>query len=363
MTIADIDSLRYQNVALDGGSGGGSYFFDRDSSGGGGGYSGGFDSGGFDFGGGYSGGFDFGSPEVADRVAEIISGNIGAQGGDRQGAELQGPPTALESAMSILSEGRQLNPAHIKALDASGFGNVTGFNLANPTQSVSEMAAAQKFASYLPRVIGLIAPPISTAMSLYDMAQGLISGKTSFAGTLLNTGLALAAKEIGISLPVAKDVLAGNFGSAAEKYLLGQITSGLSRETGIPSSLLGIALKESGIGSSISEGISSGINTFSSGIGDTFDASRDVGGYGAGETFGYGSTGESGESGGASAAAGRSETEPSGFGIRSLLAMGAMLDQQQQQKQQEDEVRRLMESAQAVPSYGPKETLMYGLEV
>jgi len=157
-------------------------------------------------------------------------------------------------------------PTALSALNDMGFGNLTGFNPNNPTQSIAEMVAANNMHSVLnatlPTIMSMLGPPgTGLAFNALNLAKGLESGQVTPGQGLLSLGLGA----IGVPGPVAS-ALQGNLGQAASGLAQSGLASAVGNTLGIPAPAAGLALNLSGIGPSIGQAVAGSVpSAFSTG--------------------------------------------------------------------------------------------------
>jgi len=155
-------------------------------------------------------------------------------------------------------------PTALSALNDMGFGNLTGFNPNNPTQSIAEMVAANNMHSVLnatlPTIMSMLGPPgTGLAFNALNLAKGLESGQVTPGQGLLSLGLGA----IGVPGPVAS-ALQGNLGQAASGLAQSGLASAVGNTLGIPAPAAGLALNLSGIGPSIGQAVAGSVPSASS---------------------------------------------------------------------------------------------------
>ena len=201
-------------------------------------------------------------PSVGDTVGQgAVSGPSGPYGGPQsidnaQVAAAISPTVAL--ATELATSPSQAYSLTIEALNDLGFGAVTGFNAANPTQSIAELQAAQNVAAAAPYALSFM-PGMGLARGLQTGAQlaaNLASGKLSPADVITDLGLTLASAFTGQSKGTLAAAARGDFGTAAMSAAKGAITSALAQHTGVPASIVGVGVNAvfSGIGSGVTSG-------------------------------------------------------------------------------------------------------------
>jgi hypothetical protein len=155
-------------------------------------------------------------------------------------------------------------PTALSALNDMGFGNLTGFNPNNPTQSIAEMVAANNMHSVLnatlPTIMSMLGPPgTGLAFNALNLAKGLESGQVTPGQGLLSLGLGA----IGVPGPVAS-ALQGNLGQAASGLAQSGLASAVGNTLGIPAPVAGLGLNLSGIGPSIGQAVAGSVPSASS---------------------------------------------------------------------------------------------------
>lgn len=155
-------------------------------------------------------------------------------------------------------------PTALSALNDMGFGNLTGFNPNNPTQSIAEMVAANNMHAALnavvPTIMSMLGPPgTGLAFNALNLAKGLESGQVTPGQGLLSLGLGA----IGVPGPVAS-ALQGNLGQAASGLAQSGLASAVGNTLGIPAPAAGLALNLSGIGPSIGQAVAGSVPSASS---------------------------------------------------------------------------------------------------
>lgn len=155
-------------------------------------------------------------------------------------------------------------PTALSALNDMGFGNLTGFNPNNPTQSIAEMVAANNMHSVLnatlPTIMSMLGPPgTGLAFNALNLAKGLESGQVTPGQGLLSLGLGA----LGVPGPVAS-ALQGNIGQAASGLVQSGLASAVGNTLGIPAPVAGLALNLSNIGPSIGQAVAGSVPSASS---------------------------------------------------------------------------------------------------
>lgn len=207
-------------------------------------------------------------PSVGDTVGQgAVSGPSSPYGGPQsidnaQVAAAISPTVALATELATSPE--QAFSLTVEALNDLGFGAVTGFNAANPTQSIAEMQAAQNVASGIQNIVVpalmAVVPGANTAMALGKGIAGLASGQISIGQSIANTAISLAASQMGLPVGTVTAMLNGNLGQAAANTAVGALNSAISSLTGIPAGIVGLGMNISGAGQFANQAISGAVN-------------------------------------------------------------------------------------------------------
>lgn len=217
-------------------------------------------------------------------------GSVGSVGGDTDASlGAAGVENAMDAiGLAGLPQDATVSPGgmtlgELSALSEMGFGNMTGVNPNNPTQSVNEALAAQNVHAALnfglPTVMGMAVPGFGPALSLAKGIGALTSGQISpaqFGGQL---GIAALSQATGIPTGVIGPALSGNIGQAATTAGLGLGQMALSQATGLPPGIVGLGMQAAlgGQPGAVGQGAAS--------IGNTAGGQIDFSGVGGSESY------------------------------------------------------------------------------
>jgi hypothetical protein len=172
---------------------------------------------------------DAGGPSAADIAAADAISSLGLTTMDAvPGQTVEG---AIGQALIDLAlqqdttsaQGMQTAISTLQSLQNLGFGNVTGLNPNNPTQSVDEMLAAQQLGKVIenvivPLIVGSV-PGAGTALSVGKTAAGLLSGQISPGMAAVSTAIDVVSGKLGIPTSVVTNVINGNIGAAVSQQM------------------------------------------------------------------------------------------------------------------------------------------------
>ena len=200
---------------------------------------------------------DAGPGEGGDSSADGVG--IGSDGIDAGATDASLGQAGVENAMDALgaqamgAPEAEVSPGgmtfgELSTLSEMGFGQMTGVNPNNPTQSVDEALAAANVHAGLnfavPALVGMVAPPgFNALVGLGKGLAGLTSGQISpaqFGGQL---GIAALSLATGIPTAVLGPALSGNLDQAGVNAGLSLGQMALSQATGLHPGLVGLGMQ------------------------------------------------------------------------------------------------------------------------
>lgn len=237
------------------------------------------------------------APAAVDAARESYSSDK-ADDGSRTITSLAKQAQETDTKLSDLL-GREPDKTEARALAKAGFGDMTGINPNNESQSVSEFNASLNTQAVLNAVMPTLArmavPGMSSAMGLVSMAQSIAKAvdsgdspgdiaKTVVSGLVSQTP---GAKSLGVGSESIGAALSGNIGDAvalgvANKVsgsLIGSAVSGLSDASGMTKSDVASGLALTGITNDVRSAVRSGALGLSNAVSGGFSSSPSFDGF------------------------------------------------------------------------------------